>query len=162
MKLGLLVLLSVLAGCMVGPDYHAAPVPAPAAWADRTGSGVSSSDVTAWWRRFDDPTLDRLMEEAAAGNADVAQTVAKLRQARAGLVQKQAGLQPTLDGSGSATRSRQSLASIGTLGSITTSSFEAGFDASFELDLFGGQRRGVEFCRREVSTPRPWMWVTPS
>lgn len=144
MKPGVLLLLLPLAGCVVGPDYHATPVPAPAAWSDRTASGASVSDLTAWWRRFNDPTLDRLIEQAVTANADVAQMVAKLRQARAGVVQKKAGLLPTLDGSGGATRSRQSLASIGNLDSITTSSFEAGFDASFELDLFGGQRRSVE------------------
>jgi len=134
----------VLAGCMVGPDYHPDPVPAPAAWTDRLVSKAPASDVTGWWRHFRDPMLDHLIELAVSANTDVAQNVAKLRQARASVMQENAGLYPTLDGSASATRSKQSLADIGSAGSITSNTFKAGFDASFELDIFGGQRRSIE------------------
>lgn len=140
----LLPIVVGLAGCMVGPDYHPDPVPASAAWTDRSVSNAPASDVTAWWRQFHDPMLDQLIERAVSANTDVAQNVAKLRQARASLMQENAGLYPTLDGSGSATRSRQSLADIGRADSITSNTFKASFDASFELDIFGGQRRSIE------------------
>lgn len=162
MKRALLLLLLPVAGCTVGPDYHPAPIPAPAAWTERTGQNTQASDLAWWWRRFDDKVLNQLVEQAMTANADVAQAVAKLRQARAGLTQKKAGLFPTLDTSASATRSRQYLGSgIGAstpngLGSDydTSNSFQAGFDASFELDVFGGQRRSVESTKAGVDAAK--------
>ncbi|MDR3441327.1 MAG: efflux transporter outer membrane subunit [Telmatospirillum sp.] len=134
----------VLTGCVVGPDYHPTSVPAPAAWTDRPVSTTTPSDLASWWRQFHDPILDRLIGQAASANTDVAQNIAKLRQARASLVQEKAGLYPTLDSSASGTRARQSLADIGGAGTITSNTYKASFDTSFELDIFGGQRRSIE------------------
>lgn len=157
MKRALLLLLLPVAGCTVGPDYHPAPIPAPATWTGRAGQNTQASDLAQWWRRFGDKALNQLVEQALTANADVAQAVAKLRQARAGLTQEKAGLFPTLDASGNATRSRQYIGSGigGSTGSgmsdyYTSNSFEAGFDASFELDVFGGQHRSVESSKAGV------------
>ncbi|MDR3514503.1 MAG: efflux transporter outer membrane subunit [Azospirillaceae bacterium] len=139
-----LLLLPILFGCTVGPDYQAPALPAANVWAGPTGKETGPTDTTSWWARFNDPLLDRLIEQAARANADVAQAAAKLRQARASLVQETAGFYPSATASASAKRSRQSLAAYGGAGSITGNYFDPGFDASYELDLFGGQRRSVE------------------
>lgn len=155
MRLTRLMLLLPLVSCTVGPDYHA-PIPhAPAKWTEKwTDSKTSeprTTELTAWWRRFRDPILDRLIDQAILANADVAQARAKICEARASYVQQNASLFPTVDSSGNVTRSRQNLGNqFGPAGTSASdyyyvgNSFQAGFDASFELDLFGGQRRSVE------------------
>jgi NodT family efflux transporter outer membrane factor (OMF) lipoprotein len=146
----LLALGSILAGCTVGPD-HVAPTPAvDAAWSSPQDQAQRRESLVDWWRRFNDPALDALIEAAGASNTDVAQSVARLRQARASTVQTNAALSPSVDASASATRSRSFLGSVGgtesLLGSnyINSNSFAVGFDASWELDIFGGKRRDLE------------------
>jgi multidrug efflux system outer membrane protein len=161
MKRVLLLLSVPLLGCAVGPDYQAPPLAAPSAWTDRAASDKQSSNLDRWWRRFKDPMLDQLVDAALHANASVAQAVAKLREARASLVQEQAALYPTLDGSGQATRSRQYIgADTGGLGIgnnaqyFASNGFQAGFDASYEIDIFGGKRRGVESSDASLEATR--------
>jgi NodT family efflux transporter outer membrane factor (OMF) lipoprotein len=144
MKRLALLLVPLLFGCTVGPDYHAPPLSASKTWVGQTTGQTDAANAGAWWKRFNDPLLDRLIAQAAQANADVAQAAAKLRQARASLAQESAGLFPSVTASAKATRSRQSLADFGGVGSFTQNFFQAGFDASYEIDLFGGQRRSVE------------------
>ncbi|MGJ7504008.1 MULTISPECIES: efflux transporter outer membrane subunit [unclassified Variovorax] len=151
----LLVSMFLVAGCAVGPDYHAPPVTLPVQWAttqDRTLSSAAP-DLSRWWTRLDDPLLNALVDEAVAGNLDVATASAKIREARATYNQAAGSLVPSLTSTASATRSvSNGVASGGTTGTtstgLTTSSggntFKAGFDASWELDLFGANRRAVE------------------
>ena len=108
----LLVGATALAGCTVGPDYRprtpaelgvpaSYSVTAPAS-AQPPGQGPGAptrEDLTRWWDRFDDPTLGRLVQAAAANNTDVAQAVARLRQAREALIQSRSSLFPTISGS---------------------------------------------------------------
>jgi len=94
------------------------------------------AELARWWQRFDDPLLTRLVEEATRDNLDLAAAAARLTQARESLVQARAGLVPTVGASASAGR---------TVGSGNDrSSFSAGADAAWEVDLFGRIRRGVE------------------
>lgn len=152
--LTLLALTMLLAGCTVGPDY-ASPVPQLSAnWASAPAQAGRIGSLTAWWRRFDDPVLDALIASASETNTELAQAAAKLRQAREAAIQSGAALSPTLTGTASASRSRSALGSLGGLAddrgsTITSSSYAAGFDASWELDIFGGKRRDVE--RSEAS-----------
>ncbi|WP_246337760.1 efflux transporter outer membrane subunit [Azospirillum oleiclasticum] len=158
MRLPALALLVLLSACMVGPDYTPPTASLPAAWESPSASAERVESLAGWWRRFDDPVLTDLMERAARGNADVAQAAARLRQARALLGQQQAGTRPTLDGSASATRQRQTGAdgrsSVAGDGAVVGNSFQAGFDATFELDVFGGARRAVESSSAEVQATR--------
>ncbi|MEZ5734736.1 MAG: TolC family protein, partial [Novosphingobium sp.] len=112
-----------------------------------------TEDLTRWWNRFDDPVLGELVEQAAAANLDVAQAIARLRQAREALVVSRASLFPTIGGSGGYNRT-ETLKGGGTTvtlpdGTVATtggggqSSFSLGLDASYQLDLFGGTRRSV-------------------
>lgn len=124
-----------LAACAVGPDYAAPVADAPPGW--REGSADSGASwPTEWWRQFRDPELNRLVETAVNGNLDVAQAKARVREARASLEQSAAALLPQIGASASATRSRSS--------QETRNSFRGGFDASWEVDLFGGHARAVE------------------
>ncbi len=141
----LLVSLLILGGCAVGPDYLApSATNVPARWYRAVdGKSVTTVALGEWWRDLRDPVLDRLMEEAVAGNLDVASAKAKIREARASRRGAIGGLLPTLDGSASATR-QQKVASATTSGSRVSNLFQGGFDAGWELDLFGANVRSLE------------------
>ena len=143
-----LLLAGPLGGCAVGPDYAKPDTTLPARWAqasvDAHGSTPAAS-LDSWWRGFNDPLLDELMDEAVAGNTDVASAKAKIREARATRREAEAGLGPSITGSAAATESGAGQgASGGATTSTTGAAFQAGFDASWELDLFGGKRRDAE------------------
>ena len=108
-RLSLLLAVTVpLAACTVGPDYHPA-TPATLGVPDLysvPSDGRPAADLTAWWTQFNDPLLASIVERARANNLDIAQAVARLRQAREALVQSRAQLLPTLSGSGGYTRSQ--------------------------------------------------------
>lgn len=138
------------AGCTVGPDHVEPAMAVASSWSSPQEQDARKSSLVGWWRRFDDPVLNGLIEEASASNTDVAQAVARLRQARETAVQTGAARLPTVDFSASATRSRSSLGSLGSAATslgrdhVTSDSFALGFDAKYELDIFGGRRRDVE------------------
>jgi outer membrane protein, multidrug efflux system len=143
---GLLIML-VLSGCAtVGPDYVRPEISAPAHWnneSDHTSS-VESGDfklLARWWSTFNDPELTGLIERAIRSNPDLRQAVSRVREARARKGISRAELFPAIDASVSAQRSKNSKA---TGSGKETDSYSAGFDASWELDLFGGKRRSVE------------------
>ena len=95
----------------MGPNYHAPALDAPAAWTQGDGPAkpAGALEDAAWWQAFGDPILDRLMERAQAGNLDVAQAKARLRQARASLRQTRAGFFPSIDLTGSTNTSDSGL-----------------------------------------------------
>ncbi|WP_371345008.1 efflux transporter outer membrane subunit [Ancylobacter sp. IITR112] len=146
---------ALLGGCAVGPDYRAPDLTLPAKW------GTASPTVTVtgeegdnhppelaqWWKRLGDPTLNRLIDEAVAGNLDVATAKARVRQARATRREAMAALAPTLTGSGSYTRAANG-SNVSDTGTVTVArpfdSFDLGANAGWELDLFGENRRAAE------------------
>lgn len=134
-------------GCVsVGPDYVPPRIAVPAQWASFGASdlgvdGADSALLTAWWDAFGDPLLSSLMLRARTGNRDLAQAEARIREARARRGIAQAERLPTVQSSAAATqRSSSEEAGSGT----TTRQYAAGFDANWELDLFGGRRRALE------------------
>ncbi|UVO51950.1 efflux transporter outer membrane subunit [Sphingomonas sp. SUN019] len=155
----LLLLPVLLAGCSVGPDYRPRPASelgVPDAYS--VTAAPTPEDLTRWWQRFDDPVLGQLVERAATTNLDIAQAVARLRQAREGLVQSRASLLPSLGGSTSYNRSQPIVGSRTTTlpdGSIITTgadgsdTFSAGLNASYQLGLFGEIRRTVEVSQAQ-------------
>ncbi|WP_183827477.1 efflux transporter outer membrane subunit [Aquamicrobium lusatiense] len=144
----LVVVLTALvnSGCVVGPDYQKPDIALPLHWAS-AGKTASSRppELSKWWRRLNDQTLDMLIEEAVAGNLDVAGSRARIREARASYRQNVGALFPSADGSASATRNRSAASATGA--AETYSQYRSGFDASWEIDLFGGKRRAVEAAR---------------
>lgn len=150
-----LLLLSALAGaCKVGPDYQEPKSEAPPGWsALKDAEAAPVSKVTAepvatirWWTLLNDPELDALVERALAANLDVRSAEARLREARAARYGADAGLWPEVDLNASYTRTSASTLVPATGNRLRTSHdlYQAGFDASWEIDLFGGIRRSVE------------------
>lgn len=148
-----------LAGCTVGPDYHPA-TPATLGVPDAysvPADGRRAADLTAWWTRFDDPLLVRIVERARAGNLDIAQAVARLRQAREALVQSRAQLLPTLNGSAGYTRSQSIAGGTTTLpggatvitGRGSGDTLSLGLDVQYQVGLFGEVRRTIEASRAQ-------------
>lgn len=147
------------------PDRFAARTPDYAAPAD-------ADELASWWTRLNDPLLEQLIREALAQGPDVAGAGARLRQARGALRQARASLFPTLAASasightaliGSGGGAIITAPGSGTIGggigaggsgastliatTGSTTSYDAGLDASYEVDLFGGVRRGIEAAR---------------
>ncbi len=142
-----------LAGCAaVGPDYAPPLTREPAAWNTPLEGGVTVSsgrqNLAAWWTTLGDTELTRLIELAVAGNLDLRKAAARVREARARRGAGAASLYPTLDASGSATRSR---GSAETGPAATTDLFSAGLDASWEIDLFGSVRRSIEAADADLA-----------
>src|SRR5580692_8531082 len=146
------------AGCRVGPDYQRPAAPASAAWSLPPANGLTATAAAspAWWTSFNDAELDSLVDRAVRSNPDLSASEARLRQARALRQMSAADLWPTLDTSGSFARARQSQNQplIGSLPlppnfPFEYSVFQGGFDASWEVDLFGGKRRAKEAASAE-------------
>jgi NodT family efflux transporter outer membrane factor (OMF) lipoprotein len=140
----LAALLLALAGCRaVGPDYTEPE------WSDpdlsdlktHAGSDISAKELALWWQVFDDPVLTNLVERALCNNLTLADSLAQIREARARLGMSKAGLLPEVDAGGSYQRFRNS-GNAGIPGD--GDHYQAGFDARWELDIFGRQRRSVE------------------
>ena len=165
---------TLLAGCTVGPNYRGAPdVASGALHAGRfvrapAGIVTPGPSPSRWWEALDDPQLNALIDTALKNNPDLHAAQARLRQSRAQLQQQRAAETPTVAGDAAALRMRNpglsslegssqpSSSSTQTAGqntSQTTSTsqgrgplqfYTAGFDASWEIDIFGGTRRAIE------------------
>ncbi len=142
-----------VSGCFVGPDYHPAATDVPAVWSSQAPSGLTEqvSAASSWWTSFNDPELDSLIQRATQRNLDLHVADARLRQARSARAISAADFWPTLDAKGSYARAKQSQNQplIGSLPLPPNFPFEysvynVGFDASREIDLFGGKRRALE------------------
>jgi NodT family efflux transporter outer membrane factor (OMF) lipoprotein len=175
---GVLIAVSLASACAVGPQYHspaAASLGVPSAYAPPAtsplpasagvgGQAAGASDLASWWQQFDDPLLTDLISRATAGNLRIAQSAARLVEAREARIQARTDLLPSLSGSAGAgqnfTRGGSSSIIVGggngspgtvisSGGSSTTTQLSLGLDASWQADLFGGLRRSVEAARAD-------------
>ena len=145
------LLISMLGGCAqfplsVGPDYKAPKFSLPANWSESLSAGKSltndtPSHIARWWQQFDDPQLDKLINEALSGSLDLRLAQARLRQVRASRDQAVSGLFPTVSASTGASRTKYAEV---VNPSAARAIYDAGFDASWEIDIFGGTRRSIE------------------
>lgn len=131
---------TLLVGCAtVGPDYVKPDVALPATWQAPRPHGGQLSQMADWWAQFNDPVLAQLQKAAQDNSPSLGKAAAAIQSARASVtVNRSAGL-PSLSANASSTRSADQTGSTGV--STATS---AGFDASWEVDLFGSVRRNVE------------------
>ena len=153
-------LLGLLAGCKVGPSYRPPAVNVAPQWSSPLAGGEtdSSSSLASWWKNFNDSELDSLIERAIQSNLDLKIAAARVREARAQYRMTSAGLWPTVAASAAYQRQRQSQ-NQPVLGSIPLPAnvpfennvYQAGFDASWEIDVFGGTRRATEAARAEIA-----------
>lgn len=158
--------LWLVTGCAVGPDFRPPDPSMPPAWQGafpsdtvRISSVVAGpADVIQWWKYFDDPVLTSLVDRAMASNLDLRQAIARIREARAARGVGAASLWPSLDASAAYSRSGVGSTAGGAGGRTTsgasggreTDLFQAGLDAAWELDFFGGARRNVEALDADV------------
>ena len=147
--------LAGLAGCTtVGPAYVPPTTDVPARWHrldTSTGSVHATeahSDLSRWWEALDDPLLTQLIDDAVRGSPDVRSAQARLREARARRSVAAAAGYPSVNAAGSARRSRAS-EEAGSGG--TRNFFSANLDANWEVDVFGGVRRGVEAADADLA-----------
>jgi multidrug efflux system outer membrane protein len=143
---------ALLAGCMLGPDYHRPEVVAPATYLYRPNETAHTAD-TAWWKLFEDPVLDALIAEALAHNKDVQIAAANVEQAAALLVQTRSPLFPQVGYQGDAGRYRFSENSTTSLAAgigNPTSAYSVLAGASWEIDLWGRIRRQAEAARANL------------
>lgn len=151
---------SLVAGCAVGPNYVRPDTPLPQQYLGQAAVDArpasTSVDRLGWWTGFGDPQLARFVTLALAQNLDLVQASARVAQARAGLGAANAALLPSGNISGQATRAYQSVETP--LGQVLNSrpgfdrygnAYEANLGASWEVDVFGGLRRGREAALAE-------------
>lgn len=161
-------LLLVLAGCAVGPNYHKPAVKVPEKWSASSQEG-DTVYLTQWWTTLKDPVLDSLVQRAAAANLDVQIAEARVLEARAARGWTLADFLPMTNVSGkyAHTQIRKPTTS-GTSGGIVSTLigavfvgnkpnvkrqidlFQTGFDASWEIDVFGGKRRAAEAAKADM------------
>jgi outer membrane protein, multidrug efflux system len=150
------LLAGLLAGCTVGPDYHPPKTAPPAQWVSPRAVGATNGPAaeTAWWKSFHDPELDALVVRAAQSNLTLRAALARVREARAAARVVSAGLAPTLDAAGSYSRQRYSAHGFPPFPPgipLDADIYQAGFDAAWELDVFGGTRRAAEAARADLA-----------
>lgn len=149
-------------GCAVGPDYHPPKTEVPSLWDGQsvvTAAQVSKTTpdpvtLVEWWQAFHDPTLSSLVEMAIRANLDLRQAEARIRQARAARGVAGAPLWPQVEASAIYQKSQSSGEAGAGKGPATAGGirelFQVGLDASWELDLFGGTRRGIEAATADL------------
>ena len=156
----LLLTVIVLTGCAVGPDYQRPDIPVSSGFVGQQGveqrAVQSQADLQSWWASFDDPLLARFVALALEQNLDIAQAAARVAQARASLRLADAALFPSANVTAQGAKSYQSIETP--LGQVLNATpgfdrsgnyYEANLGVGWEIDVFGGLRRGREAARRE-------------
>ncbi len=152
--------LILITACTVGPDYVKPELTLPKNWSESNAVSTHSAKLTQWWRGFNDTTLNLLIERALQGNLDLKAAGQRIQAARAQRDATDAERWPSVNASSAYQRQRISPnALLGLMGSLQNGAgqstalgpigtpfnlFQAGFDSSWELDLFGGIRRKQE------------------
>lgn len=148
-----LAVMAVLAGCSVGPAYRQPQPAMPESWSGG-GPGVTTNapaQLAQWWKTLGDEQLDSLIERAVRSNNDLKAAEARVRAARALRGVAAADFLPTIGSSASyntARRSRNAMSSPNAL--VDTDTYQAGFDASWEIDIFGGKRRALQAASADL------------
>ncbi len=142
-----------LAACAVGPDYKA-PQTAPAVFHNAEAEAFTAANPEVeWWRQFEDPTLDELVQKALASNLDVRIALARVSEARALFTDSRLDQIPRVQVAGGSVQSKQQQPAFSDR-RMENETYNLGFDATWELDLFGRVRRGVEAARADVGVAR--------
>ncbi len=142
----------MLAGCTVGPDYTSPETGGAPVWhapleGGLSGEAADPNTLATWWTTLGDPALSALTERALMGNLDLKTAKSRIREARARRSVAKGAFFPTLNATGVATSSRTDT----NVGFDTSSEvYSAGFDAGWELDVFGGIRRSVEAAQADL------------
>lgn len=161
----LALVASLLAGCPVGPNFRPPEYPVPpsfrgdSAAAAAPGAPSASLADLPWWKVFDDPVLQSLVDEAIRGNYSLEAAIARVEQSRAGVGIAQSQLVPQVGYGGNAERQRQIL--LPSTSAATFNSFLGAFNLAWEIDVWGRIRRSTEAARgRLLATEAAQRGVT--
>jgi len=151
--------LLFLSGCAVGPRYKRPAAPVAQQWSGEQARGTSTGEpVEQWWLSFNDPEFRSLIDRAVKANLDLKLATARIAEARAVRGIAKSGLFPTVEASASATRNRQRVIApangAAAIVPVEFNNFQGGFDASWELDVFGRVRRGLQAANADVAAAR--------
>jgi len=142
----LAVATALLSACAVGPDYRA-PVPPDVNLHNATGEAFAPGVAVAqWWAQFDDPVLEKLVSDSLLANPDLRLAMTRVSAARAVFSERRLDPWPHVGAAATGDRTRQPDAAGGGIDEVYT----LGFDAAWELDLFGRLRRGAEAARADL------------
>ena len=145
----LLLLAILLAGCSVQPKYETPAVELPEAWKE---TAPRFAEDGRWWRIYQDPELDKTIDEALASNGDLLVAAARVDEARALLSEARSFFWPRIDAVGSVSRQRNSertaFSPPGIPNEFTT--YRAALAVSYEADLFGRLRSNADAARAEL------------
>jgi NodT family efflux transporter outer membrane factor (OMF) lipoprotein len=155
----LLIGMLLAAGCSVGPDYIRPEAPQPDAFQTTEGAVPLQPEEVRWWRSLNDPQLVTYIEEGIRENQNLKAAEARVREARALRGVAAAGLMPHADAGAGYNHSRMS-GTAGLIGqlppgfiNLDQDLFQVGFDAGWEIDIFGGRQRQVQAATaREQAT----------
>jgi outer membrane protein, multidrug efflux system len=149
--------LALLAGCTVGPNYKPPSEGAPSVWATQLAAGESDAPaaLASWWTSFKDPELDALIGTAVRSNLTLRVAEERVREARAARDVVAGGRWPSAAASVAYSKNRYGANSFPPLGlfpgiPLDYNLYNVGFDAAWELDLFGGIRRAVEASNAQI------------
>ncbi|MEJ2590598.1 MAG: efflux transporter outer membrane subunit [Candidatus Thiodiazotropha sp.] len=148
----LMSLLCSACANLAGPEYSRPQTPAKGEWSDSAQQTVSGKSVIQpdWWRNFNDPYLDQLIDKAIAGSLDIRILAARIDVARAGIDQAKAGAMPTLTAS-------QGVDHFSHTSAPGSTRYSLAGEASWELDIWGKIRKGVEAQQAEYkATEADW------
>jgi len=161
--IGLLLSLGLLSGCMIGPNFQIPKMDMPDQYQSARPvppSTGAEKELARWWEVFGDSVLISLVNKAVEGNLDLKLTEARILQARAARGEAVSGIGPTVNATGSFSRSQSQIRTSedGTPGtapeakteSVIANQYHTGFDAGWELDFFGGARRGIEAANADL------------
>lgn len=161
----IMMMVVILAGCAVGPDYKRPSLDLPKSAFDSTLlSNQQQQSLLSWWTRFDDPVLNNLIDQALDANLNIALQVQRVRQARAQLGYQDAQLYPSISGQaqgmrqkssaaaqgGSAAGGRSGASGVSAGGGQRYNYFSVAATLNYELDVFGGLRRASEQARAQL------------
>jgi len=148
----------VAVGCAVGPNYKRPQVAVPTQWTVPPARGTSAKPIERddWWASFQDAELNSLIERAVAQNLDLKLALERVQEARAARGVARSSYFPSVDATVSATRNRQGVIAptapgVAKIFPVEFNNFQGGLAASWELDVFGGIRRGVQAATSDAA-----------
>ena len=150
----LLIILVLAAGCSVGPNYRPPKTNPPANWSEAQLGGATNAAVQTvqWWKTFNDPELNSLVERAVVANHDLRIAEGRLREARALRSGAIWDFGPTINGAAGYTDAQRAPnAQSFTVNKLHTDLYDAHFDATWEIDVFGGKRRALESANAQFA-----------
>lgn len=141
-KYALILTVCGLTSCMVGPDFQKPVADVPASWSEARPPHSSAKDLSTWWRIFGDSQLNSLVSTALSNNPDMNTALLRIKESRELLRISQSTLLPSATaGAG------WSISPDKGFRSSTSQAFSLNASTSWELDLFGGNRRAIEASR---------------